>query len=223
MNLNNEVPLWTCPCSLYVQIQCYVFLISLQRYQLLEASNGPDIRRVDRGRRKVKVKVKVKPIMNVIGDLLPIWCWSCDKVKLAMKKLKLKLRVIIWSRTTHTNQIFLKGRFLTEKIERNTFDLLNLKRKIVSFNILFHLILHILPYLISSYLTSTYFIVSFFNLFHCIFLQLISLYLTSIYFIVSYFNLFYCISSYLTLAVCVKNPRYDRSVGCNSKQPFTES
>ena len=183
-------------------------------------------------------------------------------------KLTLKLRVIIWSRTTHTNQIFLKGRFVTEQIYRNAFDLLNLKRKIVSFNILFHLILHILPYLVSSYLTSTYFIVSFFNLFHCILLQFISLYciflqlillylsstyfillyLTSTYFIVSYFNLFYCIlitlillylssayfivsffslfyciSSYLTLAVCVKNPRYDRSVGCNSKQPFTES
>ena len=194
MNLNNEVPLWTCPCSLYVQIQCYVFLISLQRYQLLEASNGPDIRRVDRGRRKVKVKVKVKPIMNVIGDLLPIWCWSCDKVKLAMKKLKLKLRVIIWSRTTHTNQIFLKGRFLTEKIERNTFDLLNLKRKIVSFNILFHLTLHILPYL-----SSAYFIVSFFSLFYCILLQLILLYLTSTYFIVSYSNLFYCIFLQLIL------------------------
>ena len=80
-----------------------------------------------------------------------------------------------------------------------------------------------ISYLISSNLSSTYFIVSFFNLFYCILLQLILLYLTSIYFIVSYFNLFYCISSYLTLAVCVKNPRYDRSVGCNSKQPFTES
>ena len=110
--------------------------------------------------------------------------------------LKLKLRVIIWSRTTHTNRIFLKGRFLKEQIERNTFDLLNLKRKIVSFNILFHLILHVLPYI-------SCFIVSYFNLFYCIWLQLILLYcillqlillyLTSTYFIVSYFSLFYCI------------------------------
>ena len=133
--------------------------------------------------------------------------------------LKLLLRVTIWSRTTHTNQIFLKGRFVTEQIYRNAFDLLNLKRKIVSFNILFHLILHILPYLVSSYLTSTYFIVSYFNLFHCIvsffnlfyciflqlilfyciLLQLILLYLNYTYFIVSFFSLFYCIFLQLIL------------------------
>ena len=111
-------------------------------------------------------------------------------------KLTLKLRVTIWSRTTHTYQIFLKGPYLAEKIERDAFDLFNLKRKIVSFNILFHLILHVLPYI-------SCFIVSYFNLFYCIWLQLILLYcillqlillyLTSTYFIVSYFSLFYCI------------------------------